>query len=146
MKRSYEVEPVRNTTDKRRFPSPSPTLYSLSSRVAGESQVNGMSGYFGTVYLLFFFICTYIVPLLSSLSASIYLFLTFIRFLGVCASGSFATGRPLAAYNSRLAAVSVPLFPFRFLRPVTHPRLFSTARFRFLSRAKSSCSELRSRI
>lgn len=59
MKRSYEVEPVRNTTDKRRFPSPSSTLYS-PSRVAAESQVNGMSGYFGTVYLLFFFISIYL--------------------------------------------------------------------------------------
>lgn len=40
-----------NTTDKRRFPSLLPSLY-FASRVAVESQLNGMSSYFGSLSLL----------------------------------------------------------------------------------------------
>lgn len=110
-----EVGPSRNTTDECRlsFLRPARSFYSLS-RVAAESQVNGMSGYFGAVYLLFFFICVYRRSLLSLFPFSICLFLTFIRFLG--ARVSFFCTLPFSSTrNSRLLASLPPPFPFRFL-------------------------------
>lgn len=138
MKRSYELEPVRNTTDKRRFPSPSSTLYS-PSRVAAESQVNGMSGYFGTVYLLFFFISIY--PALFCLFP-----LPFISFsppldFSAFACHSFAHCPSLHVFASALA-FSPLCFRFAFFNsllpaPVLRTVLLSFARQRLALRLRT---------
>lgn len=133
--------PTRGRTGARKrqtnaaFPPPDP-LSTVSSSCR-ESQVNGMSGYFGAVQrLLFFFICVY--QALRLFPLSICLFLTFIRFRGAYAS--FFRALLFAACNSRILS---HLFPSVFfsLSLIHHfPRL-SREMFRLYLHARGLRSD-----